>query len=887
MKQQLSQAAEAIYKSGLFDADWYVKRYPDVGLLNIDPAEHFIEIGRKLNRLPGENFSAGKPVRTLAPMWPEQEPAMVMRLAALVDVAWYLKTNRDLGQVTRLAAAEHYARHGYGEGRMPNLFLHKSWYAQEQGLKDNENIVAHYLKHGHARGVDPNPFFDGAWYQARFMEGCPSWMTPLEHFMAVGRHLNCWPHPAWFEAEYIRGNLEMEKALHEGGYRSGYEHFCAQGYQELRNWAHRRLPFLLNGKLIDYEESVYLADNPDVARLIAEGRYQDGLLHFFREGMAQCLSGLRVPFAAKRMVKLTGMEKGNAPGSGRSIALFAHYDADGVVDDYVYLYLEALRKCDVDIVFITSGCRPSDRIKLSEICRYILFKNEAGRDFGSWYIALKELRVDFFENYEEVMFVNDSVYFPVNDPAPMFAQMRGSFDMWGITDTHELGQYHLQSWFLVFGKSAQKTVLRNFISTYERNIYLKKWGQIAEYELGLTADARRCNLSLGAWCSIADLREDLLNKSDLLHWRHLANCIDKVNPTHDLWDLIIERYHCPALKLELVRDNPKQAANVDRYSDLLDRRMKPVVTAHAARQKGLSAAPLSRQHAASEPYTELRLIHDLKGVPTAGRHLIILAHYDPQGVLDPHVIYMMEQLRSADCDILFVTGSKDERCWAEARRHATRVLVKTDVARDFGSWALAIEHCRPMFANYATVIWVNDSIYFPLIDPKPIFERMKGFDFWGLVDSHLENHHVMSWFWAFDRSLVSSNFFDRYLRDFSPGYSKWEQIRNFEMRYPGMIRQAGYKTGSWMEADRIIAAVRKDGHSLGRDANVMHNAWKLAIEEFDCPAIKVELLRDNPLGIDIADILAVVKKSTSYDAELISGHMKRIKAGHIFGTAKV
>jgi lipopolysaccharide biosynthesis protein len=230
-----------------------------------------------------------------------------------------------------------------------------------------------------------------------------------------------------------------------------------------------------------------------------------------------------------------------------------------------------------------------------------------------------------------------------------------------------------------------------------------------------------------------------------------------------------------------------------------------------------------------------------------------------------------------------VTGSKDERCWAEARRYATRVLVKTDVARDFGSWAIATEHCREMFLSYSHVLWVNDSIYFPLIDPKPLFEKMEGLDFWGLVDSHLESHHVMSWFWAFGRQLIQSNFFDRYLRDFSPRYSKWEQIRNFEMRYPGMIRQSGYKTGSWMEADRIIAAVRAKGHNLGRSANVMHNAWRLAIEEFHCPAMKVELLRDNPLGIDIADILNVIEQNTDYDPSLITGHMRRIKAGHIFG----
>ena len=43
-----------------------------------------------------------------------------------------------------------------------------------------------------------------------------------------------------------------------------------------------------------------------------------------------------------------------------------------------------------------------------------------------------------------------------------------------------------------------------------------------------------------------------------------------------------------------------------------------------------------------------------------------------------------------------------------------------------------------------------------------------------------------------------------------------------------------------------------------------HDFWEETITEFRCPALKVELLRDNPLGIDLSEVLRVVRDKTQY-----------------------
>ncbi|MBC7157269.1 MAG: glycosyltransferase family 2 protein [Rhodobacteraceae bacterium] len=44
---------ERLRKSPLFDAEWYLKTYPDVAMLGMDPAEHYLKYGKMMGRDPG------------------------------------------------------------------------------------------------------------------------------------------------------------------------------------------------------------------------------------------------------------------------------------------------------------------------------------------------------------------------------------------------------------------------------------------------------------------------------------------------------------------------------------------------------------------------------------------------------------------------------------------------------------------------------------------------------------------------------------------------------------------------------------------------------------------------------------------------------------------
>jgi len=79
-----------IDKSGLFNADWYVNKYPDVSITGLSSIDHFIKYGFYIGRDPGPNFNS----------------------------EYYLSQNPDVKK-SGIHPLIHYIKHGINEGRLP------------------------------------------------------------------------------------------------------------------------------------------------------------------------------------------------------------------------------------------------------------------------------------------------------------------------------------------------------------------------------------------------------------------------------------------------------------------------------------------------------------------------------------------------------------------------------------------------------------------------------------------------------------------------------------------------------------------------------------------------------------------------------------------------
>ena len=114
------------------------------------------------------------------------------------------------------------------------------------------------------------------------------------------------------------------------------------------------------------------------------------------------------------------------------IVLFAHFDRDGLIDDYVLHYLRGLQSISARILFM-SDCdlRDGEAEKLSGLAELVFAAPHGEYDFGSWKRGFEALNYDL-SGWDELIIANDSCY------APLFSLERafdliGECDFWGAT----------------------------------------------------------------------------------------------------------------------------------------------------------------------------------------------------------------------------------------------------------------------------------------------------------------------------------------------------------------------------------------------------------------------------------------------------------------------
>lgn len=216
---------DRLVETGLFDPDWYRRRYRDVAQAGADPARHFLEAGAAENRWPNAHFDPDWYVRHQldgAPLsvhpvvhYLEKGERAGLRPITYFDPDWYRE--RYLGSFDDLSPLGHYLLSRAFGHNDPNLAFDTAFYVRE-----NPDVVAagidpfeHFLEVGYREGRNPSAEFDVRYYQRRHLHGQD--INPLVHFIEVGARLgnnpdpNAEPTPAAEVRRFSRPAREFEE----------------------------------------------------------------------------------------------------------------------------------------------------------------------------------------------------------------------------------------------------------------------------------------------------------------------------------------------------------------------------------------------------------------------------------------------------------------------------------------------------------------------------------------------------------------------------------------------------------------------------------------------------------------------------------------------------
>ncbi len=123
--QSLNKYKKLAIDLKLFDAKWYLEKYPDVKKAKMDPFHHYVNYGAKENRNPNSIF----------------------------DTQWYSKQYPEV-RALRISALEHYMVYGIYLDRDPSpAFSVEKYYKKHPDVKKSKmNASVHYLNYGKKEG---------------------------------------------------------------------------------------------------------------------------------------------------------------------------------------------------------------------------------------------------------------------------------------------------------------------------------------------------------------------------------------------------------------------------------------------------------------------------------------------------------------------------------------------------------------------------------------------------------------------------------------------------------------------------------------------------------------------------------------------------------------
>ena len=196
-------------------------------------------------------------------------------------------------------------------------------------------------------------------------------------------------------------------------------------------------------------------------------------------------------------------------------AVFAHYDKNNLIQNYVVYYLSELKKCAEKIIFVSdSDVLPEELKKIEGIVEQSIIGRHGEYDFGSYkrgFLYAKENNL--LTACEELILANDSCYAPLFPFKEMFSVMsQKTIDFWGATSSdsgikkEDEDIYcrfnHIQSYFIVFKPAVfNSDIFNNFITSVKKEN--TKEEIVIKYEMGMTHLLEENGFKCDSYCELS------------------------------------------------------------------------------------------------------------------------------------------------------------------------------------------------------------------------------------------------------------------------------------------------------------------------------------------------------------------------------------------------
>jgi GT2 family glycosyltransferase len=228
--------------TGIFDQQWYKKKYADFIETSVDALDHFSNYGHMEGREPNEFFDTQWYKSHLS----SYKEIKIPFILHYYKIGWkknispskkfcvikYLSDYPDVKKA-RMEPLSHYLRYGLQEGRIiredmievekeilnTELFLPEWYLNYYEDLKGTDiDPISHFVEMGLKEGRKPNPFFDTLWYVKNYGSQLKEDDNPLLFYSRKGWKLGHNPSKAFdalkYRAKYLSNSHMVEPLGH-------------------------------------------------------------------------------------------------------------------------------------------------------------------------------------------------------------------------------------------------------------------------------------------------------------------------------------------------------------------------------------------------------------------------------------------------------------------------------------------------------------------------------------------------------------------------------------------------------------------------------------------------------------------------------------------------
>ncbi len=123
----------------------------------------------------------------------------------------------------------------------------------------------------------------------------------------------------------------------------------------------------------------------------------------------------------------------------KRLIIYFIYDKQGIVDDYIFYMLDALKKNSSEIAIVCNGLlTDGSRQRLESYEDKLIVRENKGFDVWAYKSVLDDYGWKKIQEYDEVIMMNFTIMGPVYPLEEMFAEMNNrDLDFWGVSMFHE------------------------------------------------------------------------------------------------------------------------------------------------------------------------------------------------------------------------------------------------------------------------------------------------------------------------------------------------------------------------------------------------------------------------------------------------------------------